>query len=87
MRKPVTNQITVKGQKIENNNPIVGMFDKPFYTNKEMVEMLDCTEKTLRRYRNDGFLGYSRVGDKFYYTAIDILLFLQQTHIEPYQYS
>ena len=87
MRKPVTNQITVKGQNIENNNPIVGMFDKPFYTNKEMVEMLDCTEKTLRRYRNDGYLGYSRIGDKFYYTANDIILFLQRSHIDPYQFS
>ena len=53
----------------------------------EVVEMLDCTEKTLRRYRNDGYLGYSRIGDKFYYTANDIILFLQRSHIDPYQYS
>lgn len=87
MKKPVTNQIAIKSKTIENVDPIISMFDKPFYTNKEVVEMLDCTEKTLRKYRNDGFLGYSRVGDKFYYTAGDILLFLQNTHIDPYQYS
>ena len=39
--------------------------------------MLDCTEKTLRKYRNDGYLGYSKVGDKYYYTADDIYLFLK----------
>ena len=49
--------------------------------------MLDCTEKTLRKYRNDGYIGFSRIGDKFYYTATDILLFLERTHTEPYQYS
>ena len=49
--------------------------------------MLDCTEKTLRKYRNDGFLGYSRMGDKFYYTVEDILMFLKYTHVDPYQYS
>jgi hypothetical protein len=87
MKKPVTNQIAIKGKTIENVDPIISMFDKPFYTNKEVVEMLDCTEKTLRKYRNDGFLGYSRVGDKVYYTAGDILLFLQNTHVDPYQYS
>ena len=87
MKKPVTNQIAIKGKTIENVDPIISMFDKPFYTNKEVVEMLDCTEKTLRKYRNDGFLGYSRVGDKVYYTANDIILFLQRSHIDPYQYS
>ena len=49
--------------------------------------MLDCTEKTLRKYRNDGYIGFSRIGDKFYYTANDILNFLERTHTEPYQYS
>ena len=36
-----------------------------FYTNNEMIKMLDCTEKTMRKYRNDGYLGYSKVGDKY----------------------
>ena len=54
---------------------------------KEMMKMLDCTEKTLRKYRNDGYIGYSRVGDKFYYTAEDIYMFLKNSHIDSYQYS
>ena len=87
MRKPVTNQFTVKDKVIENVNPIMNMFDKPFYTNKEVMKMLDCTDKTLRRYRDDGFLGYSRMGDKFFYTVDDIILFLKRTHIEPYKFS
>ncbi len=70
-----------------NENNIIVKFDKVFYTNKEMAKMLDCTEKTLRKYRNEGYIGYSRIGDKFYYTANDIYMFLKNTHIVAYQYS
>ena len=87
MTVPTTKQIIIKDKTIKNENPTVSLFDKPFYTNREVLKMLDCTEKTLRRYRNDGFIGYSRIGDKFYYTVEDIILFLNRTHIEPYQFS
>ena len=87
MKRPVTNQITINEKTVQNDNPIISMFDKPFYTNKEVMKMLDCTEKTLRKYRNDGFLGYSRMGDKYFYTVNDILMFLKYTHVDPYQYS
>ena len=81
MKESLVNNVELK-----NSNMLV-KFDKVFYTNKEMIKMLDCTEKTLRKYRNDGYLGYSKVGDKYYYTADDICLFLKNTHIDPYQYS
>ena len=86
MRKQIAKQIPVN-EIVSNDNQMLVKFDKVFYTNKEMMKMLDCTEKTLRKYRNDGYLGYSRVGDKYYYTADDICLFLKNTHVDPYQYS
>ena len=82
-----TNSQITNDENTVNVDAIATMLTKPFYTNKEMMKMLDCTEKTLRKYRNDGYLGYSRVGDKYYYTADDICLFLKNTHIDPYQYS
>jgi hypothetical protein len=78
---------TIKDTDQESPNPIITMFNKPIYTNKDIMAMLDCTEKTLRKYRNDGYIGFSRIGDEFYYTANDILNFLERTHTEPYQYS
>lgn len=88
MKTPIINQFTINNQTMQNDNPtMTSMFDKPFYTNKDVMKMLDCTEKTLRKYRNDGFIGYSRIGDKFYYTVEDIVLFLNRIHIEPYQFS
>ena len=47
-------------EKTQNKNTIevdsiVAILNKPLYTNKEMMKMLDCNDKTLRKYRNDGY--------------------------------
>lgn len=65
---------------------IAAMLNKPLYTNKEMMKMLDCNDKTLRKYRNDGYLSYVRVGDKIYYTVDDICQFIKNNHFVAYQY-
>ena len=72
-------------EKTQNKNTIevdsiVAMLNKPLYTNKEMMKMLDCNDKTLRKYRNDGYLSYVRVGDKIYYTVDDICQFIKNNH-------
>jgi hypothetical protein len=78
-------------EKAQNKNTIevdsiVAMLNKPLYTNKEMMKMLDCNDKTLRKYRNDGYLSYVRVGDKIYYTVDDICQFIKNNHFVAYQY-
>lgn len=78
-------------EKIQDKNTIevdsiVAMLNKPLYTNKEMMKMLDCNDKTLRKYRNDGYLSYVRVGDKIYYTVDDICQFIKNNHFVAYQY-
>lgn len=78
-------------EKTQNKNTIevdsiVAMLNKPLYTNKEMMKMLDCNDKTLRKYRNDGYLSYVRVGDKIYYTVDDICQFVKNNHFVAYQY-
>ena len=62
-----TNSQITNEENIVNVDAIAAMLTKPFYTNKEMMKMLDCNDKTLRKYRNDGYLSYVRVGDKIYY--------------------
>ena len=78
-------------EKTQNQNTIevdsiVAMLNKPLYTNKEMMKILDCNDKTLRKYRNDGYLSYVRVGDKIYYTVDDICQFIKNNHFVAYQY-
>ena len=76
----------IQGKNTIEVDSIVAMLNKPLYTNKEMMKMLDCNDKTLRKYRNDGYLSYVRVGDKIYYTVDDICQFIKNNHFVAYQY-
>lgn len=60
---------------------------KILYTNKEMLELLRVNNATLKKYRDGGYLGYSKIGDKYFYSMSDIQAFLRNTHNEPYLFS
>lgn len=60
---------------------------KPLYTNAEIKELLHIDDSTLRRYRNDGLLAYSKVRDKFFYSAQDVDEFLKNSHEDAYYYN
>lgn len=81
-----TNSQITNDENTVNVDAIVAKLDKVLYTNKEMMKMLDCNDKTLRKYRNDGYLSYVRVCDKIYYTVDDICRFIKNNHIVAYQY-
>ena len=57
---------------------------KPVYTNRTIMELLDINTTTLKKYRDQGLLGYSRIDDKFFYTAEDVYTFLKNTHYDPF---
>ena len=60
--------------------------EKPVYTNKDMMQLLGVSAKTLKRYRDDGLLGFSHPRDKFFYTYQDLENFLMNKNIryEPF---
>ena len=60
---------------------------KPVYTNKEMIKLLDVDAKTLKKYRDEGLLGFSHPYDKYYYTHQDLVKFLMNKSIryEPFR--
>lgn len=45
---------------------------KPLYSNKEMMDMLGVKDKFLKKLRDNGYIGYSRMGDKYWYTQDDL---------------
>ena len=65
-------------QAFENSNLIqaIKSIAKPVYTNKELMELLGVKDNTLRFYRDEGYLGYSRFKDKIWYTLKDVADFL-----------
>lgn len=56
-------------------------------TNSEMKEVFDIGDKTLQKWRNEGELGFSRIGDKYYYSEDDIRQFLENHHYEAFRYD
>lgn len=61
-----------------------GKVEKRIFSNSDMLELLQIKTSTLRRYRDEGYLGYSKVGDKYFYTAEDVSRFLAKSHNEPF---
>lgn len=62
----------------------ISLGSKPCYTNEEAMEIFGVTSPTLRKWRNEGLLGYSQIGSTLEYSQEDIQTFLQSTHYEAY---
>lgn len=58
----------------------LGSYELKVYNNKEIQSVLGVNEKLLRRYRYDGKLSYTKVGDKYWYTQDDIDEFMAKHH-------
>ena len=54
------------------------------YNKKEIYSVLGVNEKRLKRYRYDGKLSYTRVGDRYWYTQDDIDEFMAKHHRKPF---
>ena len=54
------------------------------YTNKELMKLLGVESRYLKNLRNNGYLSYSRHGDKFWYTQNDVDTFLRRFKYEAF---
>ena len=59
-------------------------YEKPLYTNKEMLELLDVDPKTLKSYRDEGLLPFTMHGSKYYYSQDDLRTFMLSGHHDAY---
>ena len=50
------------------------------YDNKALMAHLGIKDRYLKRLRDNGLLGYSRHGDKYWYTQADVDNFLARCH-------
>lgn len=62
---------------------------KPVYTRREVMQMLNVDSKTLKRYQDEGIIGYSQpiAGGKVFFSAKDIDEFMTNSHNEAFYYS
>ncbi|WP_286085163.1 helix-turn-helix domain-containing protein [Duncaniella freteri] len=54
------------------------------YDNKSLISLLGVKDRYLKRLRDNGLLGYSRHGDKYWYTQSDVDRFLARCHFAPF---
>lgn len=76
------NQILLLLQSQEER--IAALCSSPLYDNKALMALLGIKDRYLKRLRDNGLLGYSRHGDKYWYTQSDIDRFLTSCHYTPF---
>ncbi len=54
------------------------------YTNKELMKLLGVESRYLKNLRDNGYLSYSRHGDKYWYTQSDVDTFLRRFKYEAF---
>lgn len=57
------------------------------YSNAEIKELLKIKDRYLKKLRDNGFLGYSREGDKYWYTQEAVDRFLRRFHFKDFATS
>ena len=54
------------------------------YDNKSLMQLLNIKDKYLKKLRDNGYIGFSRCGDKYWYSQADVDLFLKQFHYKAF---
>lgn len=54
------------------------------YGNKELMKHLNIGDKLLKKLRDEGLIGYSHLGDKYWYTQADVDKFLLRFHYKDF---
>ncbi|MDR0331853.1 MAG: helix-turn-helix domain-containing protein [Dysgonamonadaceae bacterium] len=84
----ITNHFAALQQQIATlTNRLENVAQSPIYTNKQMMAMLDINPKLIKKYRDEGLLGFSQVNDKFFYSSSDLDEFLQHNYNSAFAYS
>ena len=49
------------------------------------MEYLGVNHRLLAKYRNEGYLGYTQIGEKFFYTQEDVDQLLKSNYYEAFR--
>lgn len=63
---------------------IASVSSPALYDNKALMTLLGVKDRYLKRLRDNGLLGYSRHGDKYWYTQTDVDRFLARCYFDPF---
>lgn len=73
--------IALKKEMVSSIHQKLQEYEEPL-TETKVLEMLEVSPKTLRKYRNEGLLAYSQIGNKFFYKMTDIQKMLNYGYVK-----
>lgn len=62
----------------------ISLTPNAIYSNKEIRLLLNVDERLIKKYRDEGYLTFHRLGDKYWYQGKDIMKFLEKTRYEAF---
>ncbi len=74
--------IVERQAKLPSSNKVVA--GSCLYDNKSLMAKLGIKDKYLKKLRDNGYIGYSREGDKYWYTQEDVERFLRRFHYDDF---
>lgn len=80
----LTRHLVELSKELANIRTHVTVAQKPSYTNKELMELFDVSSSTLKKWRTEGYIGYSQVNNVYLYSISDIEDFLSRTHSDAF---
>ena len=73
---------------LKSQEDCISAFAEPrIYDNKAIMGLLGVKDRYLKRLRDNGLLGYSRHGDKYWFTQVDVDRFLARCHFASFAYK
>jgi len=51
-----------------------------FFDNQEFIQLMNLSKRTSQEWRNNGFIGYSQLGNKIYFRLSDVLQLLHDNY-------
>jgi len=51
-----------------------------FFDNQEFIQLMNISKRTSQEWRNNGFIGYSQLGNKIYFRLSDVLQLLHDNY-------
>lgn len=76
--------VTELKEEVQKLKTQLNLMEKPCYTNEEVLKIFGVTQPTLRKWRNEGQLGYTQIGSTLLYSQKDIADFLKTNHFDAY---
>ncbi len=70
-------------KKVDSLNGGIG--SKSLYTIMEACTLLQVSKRTLQKYRDEGMLSFSQIGNKIFFRHTDIENFLSKYRVESYE--